>query len=184
MENLLREMLIYIGEDPTRDGLIDTPKRIIKSWSELYSGYVKDPKEILAKQFNETNDYNQIVLLKDIPFYSMCEHHMLPFHGEVHIGYLPKNSVVGISKLARLVEVFARRLQIQERMTKEIANAIMEHLEPLGVAVVVNAEHLCMTARGIQKPGTKMMTSAMEGIFKEDQGGCKTEFMKMIGMKK
>lgn len=160
----VKVILSSIGEDVEREGLRDTPKRVARMYAELCTGYqVKDPKEILATTFDE--DHQELVIVKDIPFYSLCEHHMVPFFGHVHIGYIPNGKVVGISKMARLVECFARRLQIQERMVTQIADTIDEALRPLGVGVIIEAEHLCMTMRGVQKPGTKTVTSAMRGIF-------------------
>jgi GTP cyclohydrolase I len=177
----LRDMLAYIGEDPDREGLLETPDRIIKSWGELYAGYDKSPEEILSKRFSETDGYDQLVLLKNIGFFSACEHHAMSFLGVAHVGYFPsEKGVVGISKLARLVECHARRLQIQERMTKAIADDIMKYVNPRGVAVVIEGQHLCMQARGVQKIGSIMVTSAMEGIFKDNLGGCKDEFLTLI----
>ena len=179
----LRDIIRNIGDNPTRQGLVDTPKRIIRSWTELFPGYVQDAQKILGVQFSETNGYDQIILLRDIPFVSHCEHHILPFFGKAHVGYLAKDEVVGASKIPRLVDMHAKRLQIQERMTKAIADDLMKHLKTNGVGVIVIAEHLCMTARGIKKPGTMMVTAAMEGFFKQDEGGCKTELYKMIELK-
>jgi GTP cyclohydrolase I len=179
----LHSMMLFIGEDPDREGLAETPARIIKSWQELYAGYRQSPKEILAKCFSETDGYDQLVLLKNIGFFSNCEHHNLAFIGVAHVGYMPLDSVVGISKLARLVDCHARRMQIQERMTKSIADDIMAYLKPRGAAVVVEGQHLCMQARGVKKIGTSMVTSAMEGIFKNNLGGCKDEFLTLAGMR-
>jgi len=181
VRNGLRDVLAFIGEDPGREGLLETPDRIIRSWSELYAGYDQSPEEILSKRFTETDGYDQMVLLKNIGFFSNCEHHQLPFIGVVHIGYLPGKCVVGISKLARLAECHARRMQIQERMTKSIADDIMKYLKPKGAAVVVEGQHLCMQSRGVKKIGAVMVTSAMEGIFKDNEGGCKDEFLTLIG---
>lgn len=178
----LRAVLVALGEDPDREGLLDTPSRIIKSWNELYAGYNDDPATILSKSFQETEGYDQIVLLKDIPFFSTCEHHMLAFTGFAHVGYLVTEKAVGISKLARLVDCHARRLQIQERMTRGIALDIMAHLQPAGVGVVVVGQHLCMQARGVKKAGAVMVTSAMEGSFKHNEGGCKDEFYQMVNL--
>lgn len=157
-EDSVVRMLEAIGEDPKRDGLIDTPKRVVKSWEKLYGGYKEDPKKILAKTFKEKSD--QMVVLKDIEIYSTCEHHLLPFHGRCHVAYIPKDKVVGISKLARLAECFARRLQIQERLTNQIAQSIREALDPKGVGVVIEAQHFCMTSRGVEKQHSKMLTSS------------------------
>jgi GTP cyclohydrolase I len=178
----LRSILIYIGEDPDREGLLETPERIIRSWKELYAGYGQSPEEILSKRFSETDGYDQMILLKDIGFFSVCEHHTLSFIGVAHVGYLPRDKVVGISKIARLVDCHARRLQIQERMTRSIATDIMKYVEPRGVAVVVEGQHLCMQARGVQKIGATMITSAMEGIFKDIRGGIKDEFLTLLAI--
>jgi len=167
LEDFVRGILYAIGEEPTREGLRDTPRRVVKSWSELYAGYKQKPAEILSTVF-EDGACDEVVLLKNISFSSMCEHHMLPFLGTAHIAYLPKGKVVGLSKLARLTECFAKRLQIQEKMTSQIANAIEEHLKPLGTAVIIEAHHQCMSCRGVNKQGTMMVTSAMRGVFRED----------------
>jgi GTP cyclohydrolase I len=166
-ERLVREMLYEIGEDPTREGLLETPKRVVKSWRELYAGYQLNPAQILSTVF-EDGACDEVVILKGIPFSSMCEHHMLPFIGTAHVGYLPAGKVVGLSKLARLTDCFSQRLQIQEKMTAQIADAIEEHLKPRGTAVVIEAHHQCMSCRGIKKLGTVMVTSAMRGVFRED----------------
>ena len=160
-----RELLAAIGEDPSREGLRDTPRRIADMYAEVFDGLHTDPAEHLKVGFEVAHD--EMVLLRNIPFYSMCEHHFLPFHGEAHVGYVPDGRVVGISKLARVVEGFARRPQVQEQLTTQIAEAIMDALHPDGVAVVIEAEHLCMTMRGVRKPGSRMVTSAMRGLFKE-----------------
>ncbi len=165
-----------IGEDPEREGLKETPDRVARMCGELFSGFDMNAKEILSKRFSV--DTCEAVLEKDISFYSLCEHHLLPFFGKVHIAYIPQGEVVGISKLARTVEVFARRPQIQERMTNEIADAIMENLKPAGVMVYVEAEHMCMTMRGIKKPGTKTVTTAARGRFSEENA--RREFFEMI----
>ena len=162
----IRYMFLHIGEDPDREGLVDTPKRIIKSWDELYSGYGKDPKVVLGVTFKAESD--DMIILKDIEFASSCEHHAMPFTGRCHIGYIPKDRMVGISKLARLVDIYSRRLQVQERMTTQIADAIMEHLNPLGCMVVVDAVHLCMRIRGVSKQNSTMVTHAVRGIFSDD----------------
>jgi GTP cyclohydrolase I len=155
-----------IGEDPDREGLLETPSRILRSWDEIFQGYRQDPAEILATTFEEVEGYGEIVLLKNIPFHSTCEHHMLPFEGEAHVAYLPGGSVVGLSKLARLVDCFARRLQIQERMTQQIADALMVHLQARGAAVLVAGTHGCMACRGVRKEGARMVTMAFEGDFR------------------
>ena len=158
------ELLLALGEDPDREGLLDTPRRIVDMYQEILGGMYLDPTAYLKVGFEVAHD--EMVILRNIPFYSMCEHHFLPFHGEAHVGYVPDGRVVGISKLARVVEGFARRPQIQEQLTSQIAEAIMETLQPDGVAVVIEAEHLCMTMRGVKKPGSRMITSAMRGQFK------------------
>lgn len=175
-EHLIKEIIAYIGDDPTREGVLDTPRRVVKSWKELYAGYGMDPKLVLGTTF-EGNGYDQMVICKDIEFYSTCEHHMIPFFGSVHIGYVPGERVVGLSKLARLVEVFSRRLQIQEKMTQQIAQALEDNLTPKGVMVVVKAKHLCMCGRGIQKQHSEMVTSAIRGVFGEP--GVREEFLSL-----
>jgi GTP cyclohydrolase I len=174
----VREMLLAMGENPDREGLQDTPDRVIRSWTELYAGYHQDPADILKTTFGDVNGYDEMILLKDIPFHSTCEHHMLPFEGTAHVAYLPKDRVVGLSKLARLVDCFARRLQIQERMTREIANALMDHLQPLGCGVVIEASHGCMVCRGVKKEGARMVTSALDGDFRNP--ATRAEFMALI----
>ncbi len=167
-----------IGEeniDP--EAMKNTPDRVARAYAELFAGYEQDPIGILSRVFEDP--YDEMVIVKDIPMYSMCEHHMLPFIGFVSIGYIPDGQLLGISKFARLVEIYARRLQLQERLTAQIANALMEHVKPLGVGVVVQAEHTCMTMRGINKPGTQTSTSAMRGIFKED-AKTRSEFLRLI----
>jgi GTP cyclohydrolase I len=166
IEYSIKDILSYLGEDPNREGLIDTPKRVRKSWDKLYGGYKLTAEQILGTSFDEFGDYDEMVLLKDIDFFSTCEHHMLPFMGKVHVAYIPNKKVVGISKLARLVEMHARRLQIQERMTADIANDIERILEPLGVAVLVEGQHYCIKARGIEKINSIMSTSKLTGVFK------------------
>jgi len=156
-----------LGEDPDREGLVDTPKRVRKSWAKLYGGYKENPGDILQTTFNN-DGVDQLVALRNIEFFSTCEHHMLPFFGTAHIAYIPNGRVVGISKLARLVECYSRRLQIQERLTQQIADAIMSHLDAQGVAVVMKAKHFCMVARGVEKQHSEMVTSAMLGIFRDD----------------
>lgn len=171
------ELLRAIGEDPGRDGLRDTPRRIADMYGEIFSGLDEDPTRHLKVGFEVAHD--EMVILRNIPFYSMCEHHFLPFHGEAHVGYVPEGRVVGISKLARVVEGFARRPQIQEQLTSQIADALMESLQPDGVAVVIEAEHLCMTMRGVQKPGSRMVTSAMRGHFKTSSV-TRAEFLSLV----
>jgi GTP cyclohydrolase IA len=170
------EILLAIGEDPTREGLIETPRRIAEMYREVFSGLQADPREVLTVGFEE--GHQEMIVLRDIPFYSMCEHHLLPFHGVAHIGYIPKGRVVGISKLARVVETLARRPQLQERLTSQIADTIVNGLKPQGVAVVVQAEHLCMTMRGIKKPGALVVTSANRGLFRRP--ATRAEFFSII----
>jgi len=162
----VREILLAAGEDINREGLRNTPQRVAKMYAELLAGMHEDPKEHIRSVFTE--NYDEIVLLRDIPFYSICEHHLLPFIGSAHVAYLPSGGVIGVSKLARIVDCFARRLQSQERLTYQIADFIMNSLKPQGVAVVIEASHSCMTIRGIKKPGSVMVTSALRGIFRRD----------------
>ncbi len=178
-EEAVRTLIKWAGDDPDREGLMDTPSRVVRSYEEFFDGYGACPKTILQRTFEETDGYDEIVLLRDIRFESHCEHHMAPIIGKVHIAYLPHRRVVGISKLARLVEIFAKRLQIQEKLTAQIANTIDEVLEPKGVAVVVEAAHQCMTTRGIYKPGSLMVTSRMLGAFRDDPS-TRREFLAMI----
>ena len=178
-EEAVRTLIKWTGDDPDREGLMDTPSRVVRSYEEFFAGYGTCPKTILQRTFEETDGYDEIVLLRDIRFESHCEHHMAPIIGRVHIAYLPHHRIVGISKLARLVQVFAKRLQIQEKLTAQIANTIEEVLEPKGVAVVVEAAHQCMTPRGINKPGTLMVTSRMLGAFR-DNASTRREFLAMI----
>jgi len=175
----VRTILTAIGEDPEREGLVGTPRRIAEMYEEIFWGLSQDPSEVLKVGFEE--GHQEMVIVKDIPFYSMCEHHLLPFHGTAHVGYIPHGRVVGLSKLARVVEILARRPQLQERLSSQIADVIMSTLEPGGVAVVIDAEHLCMTMRGIKKPGSKTVTSAMRGVFLEDYR-TRTEFLTLIGL--
>ena len=165
----IRTLIRWAGDDPTREGLLDTPRRVARAWKEYCAGYGDDPAKHLERVFEEVGGYDEIVLLKDIPFQSHCEHHMAPIIGKAHIAYLPNTRVVGISKLARVLHGFARRLQVQERLTAEVADCICEHLQPKGVAVVIEATHACMTARGVNTPGVLMTTSRMMGVFKEDE---------------
>ena len=165
----VRTLIRWSGDDPTREGLLDTPQRVARAWKEYCSGYGDDPAHHLSRIFEEVGGYDEIVLLKDIPFQSHCEHHMAPIIGKAHIAYLPGNYVVGISKLARVLHAFARRLQVQERLTAEVADCIWENLKPVGVAVVIEATHACMTARGVRTPGVGMVTSRMMGVFREDE---------------
>ncbi len=171
-------LLEGIGEDPDREGLLETPDRVARMYGEIFAGMYGDVSEPLSKVF--TADYNEMVMEKDITFYSMCEHHMMPFYGKAHIAYVPEGKVLGLSKLARTVEIYAGRLQIQERMTGQIADAIMEHLAPRGVMVMLEAEHLCMTMRGVRKPGSRTVSVAARGIFGQD-GAMQDRFFQMLG---
>lgn len=177
----IRTLIRWTGDDPTREGLVDTPRRVAKAWREYCQGYQDEPAAHLARVFEEVGGYDEIVLLKDIPFQSHCEHHMAPIIGRAHIAYLPKDHVVGISKLARVLHGFARRLQVQERLTAEVADCIWEHLKPQGVAVVIDATHACMTARGVRTPGVTMRTSRMMGAFRDDERS-RLEVMKLMGL--
>ncbi|TWB75507.1 GTP cyclohydrolase I [Nitrospirillum amazonense] len=179
-EEAVRTLLRWAGDDPTREGLLGTPDRVVRSYEEFFAGYASDPMELLARTFEETDGYDEMVVLRDIRFESYCEHHMVPIIGVAHVAYLPRSRVVGISKLARVVEVYAKRLQIQEKMTSQIANTIDEVLQPLGVAVVIEASHQCMTTRGVHKPGVSMVTSRMLGAFRSDPS-TRREFLAMIG---
>lgn len=180
VQEAVRTLLRWVGEDPEREGLRDTPKRHAKAWREYCAGYDEDPGMHLARTFEEVAGYDEIVLLKDIPFQSHCEHHLAPITGKASIAYLPKDRVVGISKLARVLHGYALRLQIQERLTAEIAQAIWDHLEPAGVAVVVEAQHGCMTGRGVKTHGVNMVTSRMLGCFLEDRSS-RAELMSLMG---
>lgn len=175
-------LLDSIGEDVTREGLVDTPKRVAKMYDELFAGYSQDPAEILSRTFAK-EECDDMVVVKDIDFYSHCEHHMVPFFGKAHIAYIPGEQVVGISKLARLVECYARRLQIQERMTTQIADDIMKYLGARGAMVVINAEHLCMGMRGVKKPGANTTTSAVRGVFADNENNARAEFLSLINNK-
>lgn len=172
----IKNMLAYIGDDPDREGLKETPKRIIKSWGKLFSGYDQKPESVL-KTFTE-GSCDEMVILKNIEFYSTCEHHFLPFFGTISIGYLPNKRVLGISKLARLVEIYSRRLQIQEKLVAQIADSIMEHLHPLGVMVVCKAKHMCICARGVEKNQAEMITSALRGAFNKPE--VRQEFLQFV----
>ncbi len=178
-EAAVRTLLRWAGDDPARDGLIETPKRVVKAFQEYFRGYQDDPEAILQKTFEETEGYDEMIVLRGIRFESHCEHHLAPIIGRAWVAYIPNGRVVGISKLARVVEVYAKRLQIQEKMTAQIANAIETVLKPQGVAVVIKAEHHCMTTRGVHKPGTDMVTSRMLGIFR-DRAITRQEFLSMI----
>ena len=169
VRDAVRTLIRWAGDDPDREGLIDTPARVARAWREYAQGYAEDPAHHLSRTFEEVGGYDEIVLLRDIPFQSHCEHHMAPITGKASIAYLPRDRVVGISKLARVLHGFARRLQVQERLTAQVADCIWEHLEPQGVAVVIEASHACMTARGVRTPGVMMTTSRMMGTFRQDE---------------
>src|ERR1700676_1122376 len=181
-EAAVRTLIRWAGDDPDREGLRSTPSRVVRAYEEWFSGYNDEPREYLKRTFEETGGYDDVVVLRDIRFESHCEHHLAPIIGRVHIGYIPRNRVVGISKLARLVEVYARRLQIQEKMTAEIAACLDAVLKPHGVAVVTEATHQCMTTRGVHKPGVTMVTSRMLGVFR-DHAETRQEFLAAIGMR-
>jgi len=179
-EEAVRTLLLWAGEDPDREGLLDTPARVARAYEDWFSGYREDPVRFLKRTFQEVEGYDEMIVLRDITFESHCEHHMAPIIGRAHVGYLPTNKVVGISKLARVVEAFARRFQVQEKMTAQIANTIQDVLKPKGVGVVIEAEHQCMTTRGIHKTGVSMVTSQMLGTIRED-ARTRAEFLRMIG---
>jgi GTP cyclohydrolase I len=180
IQDAIRALIRWAGDDPDREGLIDTPLRVARAWKDYCQGYDDDPARHLARVFEEVGGYDEIVLLKDIPFQSHCEHHMAPIIGKAAIAYLPTERVVGISKLARVLHGYARRLQIQERLTAEVAQCIWENLRPQGVAVVIEAQHGCMTARGVRTPGVSMITSRLMGVFLDDQGSRK-EVLSLMG---
>lgn len=177
VRDAVRRIIEAIGEDPSREGLLDTPRRIAEMYEELFTGLHQDPQEVLSTSFQES--HREMVILKNIPFYSLCEHHFLPFHGQAHVGYVPKGRIVGASKIARVVDILARRPQLQERLTGQVADAITEGLSPDGVAVVIEAEHLCMTMRGVQKPGTTLITSAIRGAFRR-RAVTRSEFLALV----
>jgi GTP cyclohydrolase IA len=177
-EDLLREILRRIGEDPAREGLRETPARIVRSWAELYRGYDERAEDVLVTQF-QAEQYSEMVLLRDIDFHSTCEHHMLPFYGKAHVAYLPAHKIVGLSKLARLVEVYARRLQVQERLTRQVATQLDKVLQPNGVAVMIEAKHQCMSCRGVRKQGGTMITSSFLGAFQENLSS-RAEFLALV----
>ena len=179
-EAAVRTLIRWSGDDPAREGLLDTPGRVVRSFEEFYAGYQLDPKNLLSRTFEETDGYDELIVLRGIRFESHCEHHMVPIIGCAHIGYLPDKRVIGISKLARVVDAFAKRLQIQEKMTAQIANAIDEVLRPKGVAVVIDASHQCMTTRGVHKSGVGMVTSRMLGVLRDDPT-TRREFLSIIG---
>ena len=178
-EAAVRTLIAFAGEDPEREGLRDTPKRVVKAYAELFSGYGQTDEEVLDRIFTEVAGYEELILVRDIPFYSHCEHHMVPFIGKAHIAYYPTTGVVGLSKLARIVEMYARRLQTQETMTAQVSNAIEKVLKPRGAAVLIEAEHLCMTMRGVQKPGASTVTARFTGCFKTDPTE-QARFMMMV----
>ena len=177
VRDAVRRIIEAIGEDPSREGLLDTPRRVAEMYEELFTGLHQDPREVLSTSFQES--HREMVILKNIPFYSLCEHHFLPFHGQAHVGYVPKGRIVGASKIARVVDILARRPQLQERLTGQVADAITEGLSPDGVAVVIEAEHLCMTMRGVQKPGTTLITSAIRGAFRR-RAVTRSEFLALV----
>lgn len=178
MNNFFIDFFNKIGENPNREGLLNTPNRVIKSWDTLYSGYNKDPKEVLQNTFSE-HSCNEMIVLKNIEFYSMCEHHILPFFGTISFGYIPNKKIIGISKLVEFINIFAKRLQIQENLTTQIADTFMNELEPRGVMVVIEATHLCMIMQGIENKNAKFITSALRGVFKDDARS-RAEFMQHI----
>lgn len=178
LEKHIQAILKLIGENPKREGLLHTPKRVAKAYEKLFSGYGKKPKEIVTVFENE--GYDEMVIVKDIEFYATCEHHVLPFFGKVHIGYIPDKKIIGLSKMPRLVEMFSRRLQNQERLTSQIAEGLMDMLQPKGVGVVIEAKHLCMMARGVEKQNSMILTSAVRGLFKSNLN-TRTEFLRLIG---
>jgi GTP cyclohydrolase IA len=178
VQRAVSEIIAAIGEDAQREGLRETPRRIAEMYAEVFEGVNQDPVEILGVTF-DSGGHQEMIILKDIPFYSMCEHHFLPFHGVAHVGYIPKGRVAGVSKIARVVETLARRPQMQERLTSQIADTMMQGLGPIGVAVVIEAEHLCMTMRGVKKPGSRMVTSANRGTFRKDPA-TRAEFFSLV----
>jgi len=182
-EKAVKTLIEWAGDDPTREGLVETPKRVAKAYEQFFEGYDLDPEEILRKTFEEVEGYDEMVIVKDIRLESHCEHHIVPILGKAHIGYIPNNRVVGISKLARIVDVFGKRLQTQETMTSQIANVIQKVLDPKGVAVVIDASHQCMTTRGVHKPESSTVTSAMKGVFKEN-AVTRNEFLSFVTLPK
>jgi GTP cyclohydrolase I len=180
-EEAVRTLILWAGDDPDREGLRDTPGRVVRSYEEYFAGYTQDPNEILARTFSEVDGYDEMIVMNDIRFESHCEHHIAPIIGKVHIGYLPRHRVVGISKLARLVDVYAKRLQVQEKMTVQIADSLQSVLQPKGVGVIIEAAHQCMTTRGVHKPGVGLVTSRMLGAFRTDPS-TRREFLATISM--
>ena len=183
VKEAVKTLIKWAGDDPDREGLIETPDRVIKAYENFFAGYNNDPREILSKEFQEVDGYDEMIVLKDIRLESHCEHHLVPFIGTAHIGYIPKNKVVGLSKLARVVEIFSKRLQIQEKLTAQIANSIDEVLQPKGVGVIIEASHLCISTRGIHKTDSRMVTSRMLGIFRNNSD-TRREFLNIIGYNK
>jgi len=183
VKEAVKTLIKWAGDDPDREGLIETPDRVIKAYGNFFAGYNNDPREILSKEFQEVDGYDEMIVLKDIRLESHCEHHLVPFIGTAHIGYIPKNKVVGLSKLARVVEVFSKRLQIQEKLTAQIANSIDEVLQPKGVGVIIEASHLCISTRGVHKTDSRMVTSRMLGIFRNNSD-TRREFLNIIGYNK
>ena len=182
-EKAVKTLIEWAGDNPDREGLVETPKRVVKAYEQFFEGYNQDPEEILTKTFEEVEGYDEMVIVKDIRLESHCEHHIVPILGKAHIGYIPNNRVVGISKLARIVAVFGKRLQTQETMTSQIANVIQKVLDPKGVAVVIDASHQCMTTRGVHKPESSTVTSAMKGVFKEN-AVTRNEFLSFVTLPK
>ena len=180
-ENAVRTLLQWAGEDPAREGLVDTPKRVVDAYRDWFSGYAENPHTYLKRTFEEVAGYDELIVLRDITFESHCEHHMAPIIGKAHVGYLPNDKVVGISKLARVVESFARRFQVQEKLTAQVAHCIEDVLKPRGVGVVIEAAHQCMTTRGVHKTGVTMVTSQMLGSFRED-ARTRSEFLRLVGL--
>ena len=180
-EKHIRDILKFIGEDPDREGLKDTPKRVVKAMKEQFRGYAQDPAEHLKRTFSEVEGYDELVLVSDIEVYSQCEHHMVPFVGKAHVAYIPDGRVVGLSKLARVVDIYAKRLQVQEKLTAQVAQAIEEALHPKGVAVILQCQHFCMCYRGVKKPGSWTTTSRLRGCFLEDSAA-RIELLTLIGM--
>jgi len=175
----IHDIIKYIGEDPAREGLVDTPRRVTKAYKEWFKGYTMDPADVLTTFADGGEAYDEMILVRDIPFYSHCEHHMAPFFGHAHIAYIPNGRILGLSKFARLLEVYARRLQVQERLTQQVADALMAHLKPRGAAVSVSARHMCMESRGIQKPGTATITNVLRGVFRADPA-VRAEFLSSV----
>ncbi|WP_019222010.1 GTP cyclohydrolase I FolE [Bartonella senegalensis] len=179
VEEAIRTLLLWMGEDPNREGLLETPGRVARAYRDLFTGYSESVEEILGTVFEEVSGYNEAVIVKDLPFYSHCEHHMIPIVGKAHIAYLPGTKIVGLSKIARVVDVFSRRLQTQESLTAQIANALETHLKPRGVAVLIEAEHMCMAMRGVQKQGATTITTSFHGSYQKDQVA-QAHFMMMV----